>query len=122
MYFKCSFSFSKPYNSLVDVGCAVNGENFRLSNLGNYTGYLKQFFFDIISIQSYGFQQLDQFSNATLTRKLSENSCKALALSAFCLSPWFLYIYSREPTELQELEKETSLAVVVQLSVMISII
>lgn len=32
------------------------------------------------------------------------------------LSPWFLYIYSRELTELQELEKVTSLAAAVQLS------
>lgn len=70
-------------------------------------------------MQSCGFQQLDKFSNATLTRKMSENLCKALALSVCFLSPWFLYIYSRECTELQEPEKETSFAAVVQLSVMI---
>jgi len=100
MSFRCSFSFSKPYN-----GCAVNGENYRLSNLGNYTGYLKQFFINIISMQSCGFQRLDQFSNTTLTREMSKNSCKALALSACFLSPCFLCIYSGEPAELQELEK-----------------
>lgn len=70
-------------------------------------------------MQSCGFQRLDQFSNATLTCKMSENSCKALAHSACFLSPWFLYIYSREPTELQEVGKETFLAAVVQRNVRI---
>lgn len=76
----------------------------------------KAFFFSIVSMQSCGFQQLDNSSNATLTREMSEDLCKALAPSACFLSPWFLYISSRECTEPQELVEEPSFAAVVQLS------
>lgn len=64
--FRCSVPFRRPYDLLVDGSRAVNGENYRLSNLGNYTGYLKQFFVNTIPTQSCSFQHSDQFSNTTL--------------------------------------------------------
>lgn len=48
---------------------------------------------------------------------MSENSSKALALSACSPSPWILYIYIKEPTELQELDKETPSAAMLPLRV-----
>lgn len=56
-------------------------------------------------MQSCDLQQLDQYTNATFSRKMSKNPCKALSLLACILIPWFLYICSRQPTELQELEE-----------------
>lgn len=81
-------SIPRPYSLLVDGSRAVNGENYRLSNLGNYTGYLKQSFVNTIPMQSCSFQRSDQFSNAFLVSclRLHTRHWHSACILNFCIS------------------------------------